>query len=136
MPANAESPAVPQRRDETRILGRMIERTVLIRLKPEIRSEAMTVATHTQEVLGDAVGVLSVHTAVAADERTEQLWDVMISLRFESLQAVDRYRADPRHRKYLEVYLRPLLETIRAFNWQLSDGWADEAPVESTDAGA
>ncbi len=103
----------------------MIERTVLIRLKPEIRSEALTVATHTQEVLGEAVGVLGVHTAVAADPRTEQLWDVMISLRFESLEAVDRYRADPRHRKYLEVYLRPLLESIRAFNWQLPEGVSD-----------
>ncbi len=103
----------------------MIERTVLIRLKPEVRSEAMTVAAHTQEVLGDAVGVLSVHTAVAADERALQLWDLMISLRFESLEAVDRYRADPRHRKYLEVYLRPLLETIRAFNWRLPEASRD-----------
>ena len=97
----------------------MIERTVLIRLKPEIRPEARTVAARTEEVLADAVGVLAVHTAVAADARTEQVWDVMISLRFESLEAVERYRADPRHRKYLEVYLRPLLESIRAFNWEL-----------------
>jgi hypothetical protein len=99
----------------------MIERTVLIRLKPEVRGEAATVAEHTREVLGEALGVLSVHTAVAADARTEQIWDLMISLRFESLEAVERYRADPRHRKYLEVYLRPLLEGIRAFNWTLSD---------------
>lgn len=100
----------------------MIERTVLIRLKPEVRAEAATVAAHTQEVLADAVGVLSVHAAVAADARTEQLWDLMISLRFESLEAVERYRADPRHRKYLEVYLRPLLGGIRAFNWTLGGG--------------
>ena len=33
----------------------MIERTVLIRLKPEIRPEVQTVAAHTQEVLGEAV---------------------------------------------------------------------------------
>ncbi len=100
----------------------MIERTVLIRLKPEIRSEASTVATHTQEVLGEAVGVRSVHTAVAADARTQQVWDVMLSLRFESLDAVERYRADPRHRKYLEVYLRPFTESIRAFNWERTEG--------------
>ena len=99
----------------------MIERTVLIRLKPEIRPEAGTVAAHTQEVLADAVGVLQVHTAVAADDRTEQVWDLMISLRFETLEAVEQYRADPRHRKYLEVYLRPLLESIRAFNWVVSE---------------
>ncbi len=99
----------------------MIERTVLIRLKPEIRQEVSTVAAHTREVLGDAVGVLHVHTAVAADPRTEQVWDLMISLRFETLDAVERYRADPRHRKYLEVYLRPLLESIRAFNWTLPE---------------
>lgn len=97
----------------------MIERTVLIRLKPEIRPEAPTVAEHTRVVLGEAVGVLEVHTAVAADERTRGAWDVLISLRFETLEAVERYRADPRHRKYLEVYLRPLLESIRAFNWEL-----------------
>lgn len=104
----------------------MIERTVLIRLKPEIRSEARTVAAHTQDVLAEAVGVLSVHTAVAADARTERVWDLMISLRFETLEAVERYRADPRHRKYLEVYLRPLLESIRAFNWALRSA-VDEA---------
>ncbi|MCR9160230.1 MAG: Dabb family protein [Nannocystaceae bacterium] len=97
----------------------MIERTVLIRLRPEIRPEARTVAEHTQDVLSEAVGVLAVHTAVAADTRTEQVWDLMVSLRFETLEAVERYRADPRHRKYLEVYLRPLLESIRAFNWEL-----------------
>lgn len=98
----------------------MIERTVLIRLKPEIRPEVRTVAAHTQEVLAEAVGVLAVHTAVAADARTEQVWDLMISLRFETLEAVERYRVDPRHRKYLEVYLRPLLESIRAFNWDMA----------------
>ncbi len=103
----------------------MIERTVLIRLKPEVRPEARTVAEHTREVLAEAVGVLRVHTCVAADERTEQVWDVMIALRFESLEAVERYRVDPRHRKYLEVYLKPLLQSIRAFNWDV----ASEAAV-------
>ena len=103
----------------------MIERTVLIRLKPEIRPEARTVAAHTEEVLAEAAGVLHVHTAVAADTRTEQVWDLMIALRFETLEAVEAYRADPRHRKYLEVYLRPLLETIRAFNWVLAGGYED-----------
>ena len=105
----------------------MVERIVLIRLKPEVRGEAKTVASHTQEVLADAVGVRHVHTAVASDERTRTLWDLMIALRFDDLAAVERYRADPRHRKYLEVYLRPLLDSIRAFNFDLA------APV---DAGA
>ncbi|MEM6296999.1 MAG: Dabb family protein [Myxococcota bacterium] len=103
----------------------MVERIVLIRLKPEVRGEAKTVAAHTQEVLGEAVGVRHVHTAVASDERTKKLWDLMISLRFDDLPAVERYRADPRHRKYLEVYLRPLLESIRAFNFDAIAGIED-----------
>lgn len=105
------------------MLGPMVERIVLIRLKPEYRNEAKTVASHTQDVLGEAVGVLSVRTAVSADERTLRLWDVMIALRFEDLAAVETYRSDPRHRKYLDVYLRPLLETIRAFNFDPVAGY-------------
>ncbi len=100
------------------MLNPMIERVVLVRLKPEYRAEVRTVAAHTEEVLAEAIGVRAVRVAVAADTRTHETWDLVLQLQFDDLPAVERYRRDPRHRKYVDVYLRPLLAAIRAFNFE------------------
>jgi hypothetical protein len=94
----------------------MIERVVMLRLRAEYRQSASLVARHSREVLGTAPEVREIRTGVAADDRTRREWDVAILLRFDDLEAVERYRASEVHRKYVEVYLRPMLQSIRV--WQ------------------
>ena len=99
----------------------MIERVVLVRLRPDYRANARLIAAQTREVLADDPEVRSIVTGVPADERTRREWDVVILLRLESLEAVERYRAGEIHRKFYEVYLRPMQETIRVLNFSLVD---------------
>jgi hypothetical protein len=98
----------------------LIERVVLVRLRPAFRTDAALVARQTREVLGEIPEVLEIRTGVPADERTRREWDVAILLRFEDLAAVERYRAGDVHRKYVDVYLRPMLERIRVWNFEAS----------------
>ncbi|HUP21868.1 MAG TPA: Dabb family protein, partial [Thermoanaerobaculia bacterium] len=95
----------------------MVERVVMVRLRPDYRKSAALVARHTAEVLGAVAELRGIRVGVPADERTRRDWDVAILLRFDDLAAVERYRAGEIHRKYFDVYLRPMLETIRVWNF-------------------
>lgn len=95
----------------------MIERVVMVRLRPDYRRSVALVARHTREVLGAIPEVRAIAVGVPADERTRREWDVAILLRFDDLEAVERYRAGEVHRKYVDVYLRPMLESIRVWNF-------------------
>jgi hypothetical protein len=95
----------------------VIERVVMVRLRPDYRNNAALVARHTEEVLGAVAEVRGIRVGVPADERTRRDWDVAILLRFDDRAAVERYREGEIHRKYFDVYLRPMLETIRVWNF-------------------
>lgn len=99
----------------------MIERVVMVRLRSDYRENAALVAAQSREVLGQDPEVRAISTGVPADERTRREWDVAILLRFDSLDAVERYRSGAIHRKYLDVYLRPMLESIRVWNFDATD---------------
>ena len=96
----------------------MIERVVMVRLRGDYRASAPLVARHTREVLGAVPEVRRIEVGVPADERTRREWDVAILLRFDDLTAVERYRAGEVHRKYVDVYLRPMLDAIRVWNFE------------------
>jgi hypothetical protein len=95
----------------------MIERVVLIKLKPEYIGELQTIARQTTEVLGTAPEIGNLRVATAADPRTERRWDLSILAEFADLDAVARYREHRVHRAYVDVYLRPMLAKIRAWNF-------------------
>lgn len=97
----------------------MIQRVVFIKLAPEYAEQRSDVAAATREVLGTAPGVLSLHAGVPADDRTRREWDVSIVLRFSDMDAVERYREHEVHRKYVDVFLRPMLDRIRVFNFEV-----------------
>jgi hypothetical protein len=99
----------------------MIQRIVLLQLTDEMNTpEARRqVAEHSREVLVGIPGVESVDVGVPADEGTAGTWDVLLSVRFASLTAVEEYRVHPDHRRYVDQYLRPGLRSIRAFNFEL-----------------
>jgi len=98
----------------------MIERTVLVKLKESFASEdsRREVACHSQEVLARVPGVTGVAIAVAADETTAGSWDLVITVRFAALEDVPIYRAHPVHRTYVDDYLRPRAEILKAWNFK------------------
>ena len=99
----------------------MIERIVLLKLKeglagPETCEE---VAEHSRRVLPNLPGVLEAHVGVAADDRTAETWDLSLVLRFESLDHIPPYAAHPDHRSYVDEYLRPIIDSLVAYNFEV-----------------
>lgn len=100
----------------------MIERIVLLKLKPEFLTEAKAIGLHTEAVLRTLDQVRDLALAPAADARTAGAWDIMIRLKFDDLDAVDAYLPDPMHRALVDGFLKPRVDKIRAFNFGLDDG--------------
>lgn len=100
----------------------MIERVVLVQLRPDYRGTADLdqIAAQTREVLAPIPEVLALRVGVAADSRTEEAWQLCIEVRLADLEAVERYRAHRAHRAYVDVFLRPMMEGIRAYNFHVS----------------
>lgn len=97
--------------------ARVIERVVLIKLKPEHANDQQraAIAQVTATTLRDAAGVRDLRVCTAADARTRREWDVCIQVVLDDLEAVERYRVDPVHRAYADVFLRPLMDRIRVY---------------------
>lgn len=95
----------------------MVQRVVLVKLDPSYAQEVRTVADHSTEVLGGVPGVREVKAVVAADARTERDWHLCLLLQFDDLETVETYRQHEVHRKYVDVYLRPMMQGIRAYNF-------------------
>lgn len=101
----------------------MIERVVLVKLAPEHRApEALAaIVQTTASTLPKAEGVRAVRVATAADGRTRRDWDLCIEVVLDDIAAVERYRVDPVHRAYADVFLKPLMTKIHVFNFERFD---------------
>ena len=97
----------------------MITRTVLVKLIDEWSTPAgrAAVATHSAEALSAIPGVASAEALVPADDASLASWDVMFTVRFESMAAVEPYRVHPLHTAFLNDYLNPKAEVKKAWNW-------------------
>lgn len=100
----------------------MIERIVLIKLKGEHCNEAAReeIAAHTLATLEGLPGVRKLRVGVPADEASEKSWDLSLVLHFDSLEATEQFRTQPAHRSYVDGYLRPRMEVIKAWNFSLA----------------
>lgn len=101
----------------------MIQRVVLVRLKEPFRGddERRQIAAHTRQVLGSIPLVKKLVVATPADEHSQRRWDLSILVQFDDSRAVEEYRSERTHRAYVDVYLRPMMEKIRAWNFVISD---------------
>jgi hypothetical protein len=99
----------------------MIQRVVAIKLKSAYANDAdrEQVAAASRDVLGAVPAVRSIDVATPADAATTRSWDLLLLLRFDDLAAVEAYRAHPNHRRYVDVFLRPMLEVIKVWNFEL-----------------
>jgi Stress responsive A/B Barrel Domain len=98
----------------------VIERVVLVKLKPEFASDEQRaeLARATASTLPDAEGVRSLRVGTPADGRTRREWDLVIEVVLDDLDAVERYRVDRVHRAYADVLLKPMLDKIRVYNFE------------------
>jgi hypothetical protein len=99
----------------------MIERIVLLKLSQDFATPHArhAVAEHSRQVLPRLPGVLEAHVGVAADDRTVATWDLSLVLRFDSIDDIPPYAAHPDHRAYVDQYLRPKLESLVAYNFEV-----------------
>jgi hypothetical protein len=98
----------------------MIERVVLIKLKPELGDPAarQKVAADSRQILSTIPGVVSVDTGALTEDVGD--WDVLLAVRFETAADIETYRVHPEHRAYVDDYLKPRMSAIRAWNFELT----------------
>ena len=68
-------------------------------------------------MLNALAGGAKVRVGLPADDPTRAAWDLQLSLVFESNVDVEPYRMHPDHRDYVDHYLKPKLDHIRAWNF-------------------
>lgn len=94
-----------------------IDRHVFVRLKKERAGEREEVAAYTARILAGLPGVVRVNAGTPADAHAEAAWDVSVVVRFASLDDVESYRVHPEHRRYVDEYLAPRMDVIKAWNF-------------------
>ena len=100
----------------------MIERIVLIKLvdahaTPDGRAE---VVRRTRDALPGLPGVRAVTVGIPTDEERESRWDICIRVRFTDIEDVEPYLLNPDHRAYVDDFLKPRMEVIKAWNFRVA----------------
>jgi len=97
----------------------MIERVVLLKLKAEYTTpdRLAEVIDESARVLNGLEQVVRARVGHSADEATAADWDVLLAIQFEDIEDVEPYRVHPDHRAYVDDFLKPRLEAIRAWNF-------------------
>jgi hypothetical protein len=99
----------------------MIERYVFIKLNAEYASEhGRRAVVDRTRALAALPGVLELRVGVPTEAAGSKSWDVSIAVRFADVAAFERYRLDPDHRAYVDEFLAPRLEVIKAWNFELA----------------
>ena len=100
----------------------MIQRIALFKLNAENAQGGprAQIAARTREVLAGLPQVRAIEVGLPADEAAERSWDLSIVLRFDSLEDAEAFRVDPAHRAYADEYMRPRVEVVKAWNFEIS----------------
>ena len=101
----------------------MIERVHLVKLKPEhatprVRRELVDRAL---AVLPGVPGVAGVTAGAAADDESRKSWDLLIVVRFGAAADLERFRAHPEHRGFVDQVLAPLTEVFKEWSFECLD---------------
>ncbi len=99
----------------------MIERYVFIKLKGAHATSTgrAEVVKETTAKLPNLPGVLGVTVGTPADDPSGSEWDVSIVARFAKLEDIEAYRIHPEHRAYVDDFLRPRMQAIKAWNFDV-----------------
>lgn len=101
----------------------MIDRYVFVKLteahaEPAARAE---IADHTRRVLAAIPGIIRVTVGTPADEAAVKSWDLSIVVRLRDLDDVEAYRVHPEHRVFVDDYLAPRMQVIKAWNFEVAE---------------
>ncbi len=94
------------------------ERLVLIKLDSGAATDAgrKAVAEETRRVFPTIPGVRSI-TVMEVGEGDQASWDLCLKVGFDSLDDVPAYRVHPIHVEYVEQFLKPQLDCLKAWNF-------------------
>ena len=98
----------------------MIERHVFIKLKPEHASDAQLAEIKNRSMrLSLVPGVRAVVVGLPADAGARAAWDLCLTVRFDTIAAIDPYLEHPEHRAYYEGFLEARAQVVKAWNFQV-----------------
>lgn len=93
-------------------------RHAYLRLNEDQRSDAaMQEVLERTRALAALPMVQSFQVLVAADAAALGAWDLCLVLGFSDLAAFEAYRVHPDHRRYVDVFLKPRLQVLKAWNF-------------------
>jgi hypothetical protein len=95
----------------------MVERYVFLRLKKEHAGERDKVMHEARRALEQIPRVLGFVVGAPADDHARAAWDISIRVRFETIWDVDAYRVHPAHRRFVDEFLAPRLDVVKAWNF-------------------
>jgi hypothetical protein len=101
----------------------MIDRYVFVKLTDAHASATgrAEIAAHTRAALAGVPGVERLTVGTPADEAAVKSWDLSIVVRFRRLEDVEPYQRHPDHRRYVDEYLAPRMQVIKAWNFEVSE---------------
>jgi len=68
---------------------------------------------------GALPGVVAVAVGTPCGDRSATGWDLSIAVRFAAEADIEPYRVHPDHRAYVDEFLKPRMEKIKAWNFEL-----------------
>jgi len=100
----------------------MIERYVFLKLKDDHATAQgrRAVIEHTRRVLASIPQVVRARVGEPADDAAGGSWDVSLAITFASIEDVEPYRVHPEHRRYVDEFLAPRLEILKAWSFAIS----------------
>lgn len=100
------------------MLDSPVERIVLIKLNDAAATAEMRreVAEETRRVFPTIPGVVSIQVSQAASTDLAS-WDLCLKVGFRSVDDVPGYRSHPIHVAYVDEYLKPKLDCLKAWNF-------------------
>ena len=98
----------------------MIERHHYFKLKDAYSNDKgrAALAAAMRETLPGLPGVLAVTVGLPADEAAE-VWDIALCVRFDSIEDLQVYRADPAHRKFADEVVAHQVEIKKIWNFRV-----------------
>jgi hypothetical protein len=101
----------------------MVERYLFVKLLPEHSSEVGR-RRAAQEALQLASGpcVSGLRVGLPADASAVAAWDLSLALRFESLEAADRFIAGPAYNAFTETFLGEHGRVVKAWTFEIQTG--------------
>ena len=96
----------------------MIERYVFVKLKPQHATDATRAQIRARSHdLANVPGVRGVVVGTPADAGALHAWDLSVTVRFDTLEDVERYLEHPGHEAYYEGFLEPMIQVVKAWNF-------------------